>query len=342
MRIVGIFQILILLLQLSDGFCEDKNPSLKIAFGSCIKPFSKQPFWNQVIAQDPDIFVFLGDNVYADAQSPAHLAASYAALAANAGLKRLKENVEIIATWDDHDYGVNDAGAENPIKQASQKLFLDFFQVAKDDPRWKRPGIYHSKSFGASPQKTQVIVLDTRYFRDPLRRLYPDRQNFYLPSIKPDATILGPNQWRWLEKQFQAPANLRIIVSSIQFLTFLQYHEKWANFPGERARLLRLIETDSAEQVIFLSGDRHHGEISALTLKNERKLFDITSSGLTVGRTILEEENPLRLGALVTEPNFGILEINWLKNQISMALHDSQNGQTRSSIQVKLPRIDSN
>jgi alkaline phosphatase D len=75
--------------------------------------------------------------------------------------------VPVLAVWDDHDYGANDAGAEYPMKAESQRMFLDFFGVAGDSPRRRRPGIYDARVFGPPGRRVQVILLDLRYFRSP-------------------------------------------------------------------------------------------------------------------------------------------------------------------------------
>jgi alkaline phosphatase D len=253
----------------------------RVTFGSCAKPKPQQSVWASIVRRKPDLFIFLGDNVYADARKPEELAATYAAFARNPGLQYLKSKVPILATWDDHDYGRNDMGAENPIKQDSQQLFLDFFGVAADDPRRKRSGIYHSYLLGPTEKQVQIILLDTRYFRDPLVRENPKKAHRYTPSRKPAATILGERQWRWLERTLQQPAQLRIVASSIQTLPTQHPFEKWANFPAERERLLRLLNQPNLGKVILLSGDRHHGEISALMHAGRNTLFEVTSSGLT-------------------------------------------------------------
>ena len=66
----------------------------------------------------------------------------YARLAADPGYRRLSGISPVLATWDDHDYGENDAGAEYPMKQQSERIFLDFFGVPPGAPAPLRPGIY--------------------------------------------------------------------------------------------------------------------------------------------------------------------------------------------------------
>ena len=78
-------------------------------------------------ATQPELFLFLGDNIYADTENMDVMRAKYAKLAAMPGFKALRERCPILATWDDHDLGVNDGGSEYPRKEESQQVFLDFF-----------------------------------------------------------------------------------------------------------------------------------------------------------------------------------------------------------------------
>src|SRR5262245_26319701 len=85
----------------------DEAPVRRIAFGSCLGQDGVQPIWKHVLAAKPDVFVFLGDNVYADTTDPVELRAAYAKLDAQPGYRQLKRTTRVLATWDDHDYGRN-------------------------------------------------------------------------------------------------------------------------------------------------------------------------------------------------------------------------------------------
>ena len=110
----------------------------------------------------------------------------------------------------------------------------------------------------------QVILLDTRWFRSALKpsddRGKPGKER-YLPDADPAKTMLGEAQWRWLEEQLRQPAELRLLVSSIQVVAEGHGWERWGNFPLERQRLYRLIADTRAQGVVFLSGDRHVGAL---------------------------------------------------------------------------------
>ena len=93
-----------------------------------------------------------------------------------------------------------------------------------------------------------------------------------VPTDDESTTILGAAQWAWLEKVLKEPAELRIIVSSVQFAPEAQGGECWANFPHEQKRLLSLLRGQTA---LVLSGDRHWCEFS------QNGVFDFTSSSMT-------------------------------------------------------------
>jgi len=174
------------------------------------------PIFKTITAQRPDLFVFLGDNIYADTADKDVMRAKYAKLKNNAGFARLMQACPILATWDDHDYGVNDGGADYPQKVESQRIFVDFWRDPPNSPRRKRPGVYDAKVFGPEGKRLQVILLDTRYFRGPLKKGERRVGGPYFPSNDKSITMLGEAQWKWLEQQLRVPADVRIIASSIQ------------------------------------------------------------------------------------------------------------------------------
>ena len=125
----------------SPAPAQDAAPLTRIAFGSCAHQTKPQPIWDAVLDYRPELFVFLGDNVYGDVTSAAltELREAYARAATVEGYAKVRATVPVLAMWDDHDYGKNDAGAEFPFKAATKQLFLDFWRVPGDDPRRTRP-----------------------------------------------------------------------------------------------------------------------------------------------------------------------------------------------------------
>jgi alkaline phosphatase D len=303
---------------------DDARPLTRIAFGCCSDQDKPLPIFDKIADLKPDLYLATGDNIYVDLKREpgldevANMRAKYDRLAALPGWQRLARTCPMLATWDDHDYGKNDVGAEYPHKDESQQLHLDFFGVPKDSPRRAQKGVYNAKVIGPEGKRVQVVLLDTRYFRSKLKKdsrpLPGTRIVPYLPNTDPDATMLGPEQWKWLEGQLKQPAELRLLVSSIQVIADEHPHEKWANLPLERDRLYKLLRDTKAGGVVILSGDRHLGEISMDPKAVGYPLFDVTSSGLNQGTKTWRgptEPNRHRVGVMSHGDNFGFLTIDW-------------------------------
>src|SRR5215204_4216200 len=164
--------LLFLLLFLYSFFAKAQKPiSLvsKIAFGSCAHEIEPQPVLDLVVKHKPDLFVYLGDNIYGDTKDMKVLQAKYDSPAAKAEFQRLRKNVKLFATWDDHDYGWNDSGKYYPFKKESKEIFLKFFDEPANSDRRKHEGIYTSYLFEGNGKKVQLILLDNRTFRNNLR-----------------------------------------------------------------------------------------------------------------------------------------------------------------------------
>jgi len=304
-----------------------------IAFGSCAKESQRQPIWDAVLASDPDLFLFLGDNIYGDTDDMAVLRAKYARLGGVEGYQKLVEQCPVLATWDDHDYGRNDAGVEYEFKVGSQKALLDFFESPADSPRRTRKGVYGRWFFGAegSGRRVQVILLDSRYHRSPIPKAEKKSRPYfgpYLENTDEGATLLGEAQWEWLADRLREPADLRIVGTSIQAIPNGHRWEKWGNFPAERDRLFQLIRDTEANGVVFLSGDRHHSAISKVPAKGAPEsvgypLFEITSSGLTqAGGGNSAEPNPYGVGEIFKKQNFGLIRIDWESGEVVFEVND--------------------
>src|SRR5688500_13976439 len=196
------------------------QPLTRIVFGSCAGQDSPQPIWKHIVEANPELFLFIGDNIYADTEDMNLMRAKYAKLAAVPGYRKLLESCPVLANWDDHDYGANDAGAEYPRRAESQQILLDFFGEPRDSARRTREGVYDAKVFGPPGKQVEIILLDTSYFRSPLRRRkwYERGSGPYLPNMDRSTPILGEAQWKWLAEQIRVPAQVRIIVSSIQVI----------------------------------------------------------------------------------------------------------------------------
>ena len=161
--------------QTDELFCGDVNKGSSvelvstIGFGSCANQNQKLPVLDRITERNPEVFCWLGDNIYGDTRNMRTLQKKYSRLGCNEEFRNLNQVAHFLAVWDDHDYGENDAGKEYPMKEESKNIFLDFWNERQSSERWNHPGIYHAETFGPEGKRVQFIMLDTRTFRDPLR-----------------------------------------------------------------------------------------------------------------------------------------------------------------------------
>lgn len=285
-----------------------------IAFGSCANENKEQPILNDIAQSQPDLFIYLGDNVYVDSKKEQTFLDTYSKLACKEEYKNLISKVPVLAVWDDHDYGKNDAGKFYIKKDFSKKCFLNFFQEPPNSDRYNHKGIYHSLYFGDNEHKVQIILLDTRTFRDNIKGV----PTFYKETFNPNKTMLGIEQWKWLEAELKKPVKIRIIVSSTQFSIEKNGWESWANFPLEQQKMANLIASTKANGVLFISGDIHHAELSKKIFENTYPIYDCTSSGITNIITNTRNNN-YRIGEPISKINYGSITIDWNSSPIAIS-----------------------
>ena len=139
--------------------------------------------------------------------------------------------------------------------------------------------------------------------------------------------MLGERQWRWLARVLARPAQLRLIVSSIQVIPEDHGFERWGALPRERARLFELLETSAAEGVVLLSGDRHLGGLYR-HVGGLYPVFELTSSSLNrPNQRVGLRTDSLQLDDSYVEENFGWITVDWTRRQVVLTLRDV-NGET--------------
>lgn len=297
-----------------------ENYDYVIAFGSCNRQDEAQPLWNAILQEKPDLFLWGGDNIYADTDDMDELEADYQIQKNQPDYQKLIKTTPILGTWDDHDYGKNDAGRNWEYKEESQQLFLDFFDVAEDDPRREREGVYRAKNFQEDGKIIKVIVLDTRYFRSELQKS-KEKGKRYEPDYS--GTILGTKQWEWFENELNnSTADYNVVLSSIQILSAEHGFETWGNFPSEVEKLEKLLQTSKANNVILLSGDRHISEFSEKNIEElDYPLVDFTSSGMTHSYSNFRgEPNQYRVGKVVSDLSYGLLKFDFNTGEVMMQM----------------------
>jgi len=305
----------------------------RVAFGSCLGQSEPAPIFGQILTRQPRFMVMLGDNVYGDDKtgdpSLPILRQAYGDLAQNDFFRNFSAAVPVIPVWDDHDYGFNDVGSEFKFKDESERIFEAFWDIDETDPRASRKGVYTKYSFGEDGKVLQLIVLDTRMFRSKLQRMGWGqfwRKGRYKATTDYKQDVLGRDQWLWLEKALNEPADLRIIVSSIQILPTRSGWEHWGQFPMERAKVINLLHR--RKNVIVVSGDRHW----ATMYKDDFGLVEMTTSSLNrPAKPHYPEKDELQIRKPFVGVNFGEVEVDWDKRIATLRILNGEGHSIRKN-----------
>jgi alkaline phosphatase D len=329
------------------GFDLSQAPQ-RIVFGSCYDQDLDASIWTEITKTNPDLVIMMGDNIYSSKAHKRPFFDQYRKMEKIESYRSLRQSVPFLATWDDHDYGVSDGGADNPDKVESKKAFSFHYPYIKDSTLLDQPGLYHSKMFGGVKQgksrrspvnkSLHVIVLDTRWNKSPWKQQESvDGSKLILPSADKKSTLLGEAQWDWLEEQLKESSDIKILVSSMQVLADSHGFERWGQFPHERERLLSLINRIKPKNLILLSGDRHFASISKVDLPAYGALYEFTSSPLNTPKgNIIENKSVYQFPIYVIE-NFGLLDIDLNNQKALIEIRNSKN-EVINSVELKLKK----
>lgn len=247
-----------------------KGPAnFRIAFGSCcrIQFDADQKIFNAVVDQEPDLFFWLGDNIYADTLEPSGLADLYRRQRTVERMLPMIRSIPQLATWDDHDYAYNDGDKNNPIRGQALKVFNQYWANPSAGTA-QTPGVFFTYSHGG----VDFFFLDDRYHRDPTDA--PDG---------PAKTMLGAGQKAWLKAALKASrAPFKVIVNGVGWSFAETGSDSWTSYRHERNEIFDYIRDAKIEGVILLSGDTHMGELNCIPWSEQGgyDLYDFCSSPL--------------------------------------------------------------
>ncbi|SDG61230.1 alkaline phosphatase D family protein [Psychroflexus sediminis] len=320
----------------------DQKTNFKIALGSCNRQDMPQDYWSVIQKDSADIFIWGGDNIYADTPDMELMEAKYDSLKHNTHYQSFVSELPygVIGVWDDHDYGKNDAGKEWKYKEEAKTLFMDFMDIDSTDAMANRGGVYQAQSIQIGGKTIKFYMLDTRYFRDGLLKAEDSRRR-YKPYTSADSTLLGHEQWKWLEEEFKnSEADFNIIVSSIQFLSSEHGFETWGNFPHEVEKLQSLLLEYSLDNVLMLSGDRHISEFSQKKIEGlDYPLTDFTSSGLTHAYSSYDgEPNQYRVGEVVAKTSYGIVDLDLENEEAELKIKSTKDGDVIQNLKLSFSK----
>ncbi len=280
-----------------------KKGRFSIAFGSGIRYQldRKQEIWSTVLRFQPDLFFWLGDNIYGDTQDPEMLAEEWRRQRDVATLQPVLHSIPQLALWDDHDFGLNDYDRRHPRKADALKVFKHYWA----NPAYGlpgTPGVFFKYTYGG----VDFFFIDCRYYRD--------------PNIEPDhsrKTLLGEGQREWLQNALvHSKAPFKVILSGTGWSKVKgPGGDSWASYLYERDALFDFIRDNEITGVILLSGDTHVGELNAIpwSEKGGYDFYDLVSSPMaqTPDQTRPDRKPEIRIRRVFTrEDNFGLVEFD--------------------------------
>lgn len=282
-----------------------------VAFGSCarVQRNREQPIWNVVQRLQPDLFLWLGDNIYGDSRDPDILAEEYRRQREVAALQPVNRSASHLAIWDDHDYALNNHDKENPVKDLALKVFQHYWA----NPSYglpDAPGVFFRYSYGG----VDFFFLDVRYHRDGDED--PDSEN---------KTMLGKTQLEWLMNGLkESQAAFKVLASgSAWSMAQGKTGDSWAAYMYERNRLFSFIRDRNIGGVVLLSGDTHVGELNAIPWSNRGgyDFYELVSSPLAqaTGNGWMTQRPELRIRRVFdNDSNVGFIEFNTTQKPATM------------------------
>jgi len=242
----------------------------RVAFGSCarVQASTRQPIWTAVAAAEPDLFFWTGDNIYGDALDMDILAEEYRRQRDLLELQPVLNNVTHLATWDDHDFALNNHDRTNPVKDGALEIFRRYWANPAYGTQ-ETPGVFFKHSY----EGVDFFFLDVRYYRDPTQ-----------DPASPDKTMLGRAQYDWLVAELAASkAPFKVLVSGSGFTAGKGPRgDAWSAFLDERNRLFTTIFDRGIDGVLLMSGDTHCAELNRIEFPHPKgyALTEVVSSPL--------------------------------------------------------------
>jgi alkaline phosphatase D len=274
-----------------------------VAFGSCarIQSDPEQPIWRAIERQAPDVFLWLGDNIYADSRDPGVIAEEYRRQRDVPNLQGLLRSVPQLAVWDDHDYGLNNHDRTNPIRAEALEVFRRYWA----NPSYgtdSTPGIFFRWHLAG----VDYFFVDVRYHRDPNDQ-----------ADGPDKTMLGSGQLEWLKaglRESRTPFKM-LVGGSGWSAAKGEGGDSWAAFLQERDALFDWITAEEIEGVVLVSGDTHVGELNCIpwSERGGYDLYDLVSSPLaqTPGSSWINRSPEVRIRSVYgAGTNFGRIDFD--------------------------------
>ncbi len=290
--------------------------------------------WSAIVDAGPDLFLALGDTPYADGllwvddhlwkgardtyeASPSEagrrlveqlgeqyrrrassaLPIAYESFRETRHFGTMARKIFWVATWDDHETGMNNGDRDNPVLKEARATFKAF----TPNPSFGADGegVYWLQQWG----DVDIFLLDDQTWRTPISATVAHPET---------ATLLGKGQFDWLvEGLATSKAVFKIVVSGSPYNDHSRKSDAWVSYPVERERLMDAIAQHKVGGVVLLSGDVHRSELFRLPWLEDRggyPLFELVTSPLFQRARACGEAAPFRQFC-AGDPDKSILEL---------------------------------
>ncbi|MGE0711639.1 MAG: alkaline phosphatase [Planctomycetota bacterium] len=282
---------------------------LRFAVGSCAR-FEQQPVWKVAAAARPELFLFLGDNVYYgrrqgggnDWERSDWMLQRQLLQRQRPELLALLRRTPGYGIWDDHDYGGNDTDRFNPLRLEARAIHR-YLWAANPACGEDGEGVYFS--FRRGP--VEFFLLDGRSFKDVRHELR-----------SPQHVLYGARQLAWLKRGLQASgAPLKVIAAGTQLRWSYPVAEGWHQAYEEQQAFLKWLAGAGLGPVVLLSGDVHVSELNHGPLHKDHpqvQAWELTSSGLAADafgyQELFEAAKRPEREWVYTQPNVCVIEVD--------------------------------
>jgi alkaline phosphatase D len=320
--------------------------------GRCRLPGAGYPIFGAMARRRPDLFLFVGDTIYADhrCRTPENLPgadfhatdltgfrAKHRYNRADPAVQAFFRTTPVYAIWDDHEVRNDFDGPTEPLMPVGRRAFLEYWPI--QPPAGDPYRLYRRVRWG---RLAEMFILDTRQYRSPNAR--PDG---------PDKTMLGAVQRAWLlDGVAGSDATWKLVVSSVPLSipTGRLARDSWASglgpysaeepptgFEHELGLIVRTLAERKVRNLVWLVTDVHRAEIlrhaPAPGLVFHELVAGPLSAGLGRPGGLDETLKPTRLFAEGGYYNFGELDVRAGELQVRII-----DGDGRIRYETALPR----
>lgn len=222
----------------------------RFAVASCMSDFFTEKaisMWEAVDREACDFVFMLGDTCYADFGNPygdeKTFSRRYGETRQRLGWFKLAHLTPTFATWDDHDFGKNNADSSLPQQKFSHELFPRFFGFNANKV-WRRA---HGVGSVLEVAGQRFFLFDDRSFRD--------------ASGSPGGRHWGEAQTEWFFSELNRSAAPAWLMNGSQFFGgYLGKESYEGDHPEDLARTIARLK-EAPAPVAFVSGDVHFSEL---------------------------------------------------------------------------------